>query len=116
MMITQAARLAGQEDPARFMEKVMQACAKFYVPPALPDLPPLPPMPGGMPVSPLPADMLASSSAPSGGASPSQQSSGQRGGGGGGLILPGEYQDIKGPKGRPPAAPGGGSGLIIPGR
>lgn len=94
-----AARQAGQEDAAKFMEKVMQACAKYYVPPSLPELPVLPNLPGGMPVAPVPLDMLSQSSG-----------SGQPLGAGS-IIIPGS--PIR--KGRPPSG-SSGSGIIIPGR
>jgi hypothetical protein len=95
---SQVARMAGQEDPARFMEKVLQACAKYYVAPVVAEASSMPTLPGGMPMKDLKLGAGSSSAVGAPGSS---------------IIIPG------GNKGDYAGRGNGGStdsGLIIPGR
>jgi len=77
----------------------MQACAKYFVAPALPEMAALPNLPGGIPVSPLPSGMISRQSVPVQAVQKSDKTDSS-------IIIPGSA------KARPPS---GGSGLIIPG-
>ncbi|GAX79347.1 hypothetical protein CEUSTIGMA_g6789.t1 [Chlamydomonas eustigma] len=101
----QVARMAGQEDPARFMEKVLQACAKYCVAPLVAEASSLPALPGGMPMKEL--RLGAGSSNGAGGASSSGSS----------IIIPGGTikSDVSG-GGNTSTGGSKSSGLIIPGR
>ncbi|KAG1655383.1 hypothetical protein FOA52_006973 [Chlamydomonas sp. UWO 241] len=122
----QAARAAEQEDAAGFMEKVMRACAKYYVAAVKAAMPAPPSMPAasaaGATIDVEATTMVEGSfgtapkpAAPAPGGNPGISR--------GGLILPGKggAMPFKA-KAAPPPPPsgntngGGGSGLIIPGR
>lgn len=113
----QAARTAEQEDAAKFMEKVQQACAKYYVAPASSaSAAPSPPAPlAGGPAAQAAgasefnvADITAAA----------KQRAAERATANG-IIIPGVMptapSSMPGRKTPPPASPGGG-GLILPGR
>ena len=110
--------MAGQEEPAKFMEKVMQACAKFFV--AVPAA-------GALPAAPVAG--AATAAAINGAITVTPGAAGQGAaapdmGSGSGLIIPGAAPP-RAPRAanmgvpvapKPLGGSDGGSSLILPGR
>ena len=115
-----AARIAGQEEPAKFMEKVRDACMKFYVPPAS-AMPPAPPPPASQATIDIQAEEAAvvTPQAIADIAAKAAREASRKAANG--LIIPGTPGALSQPAPARKAQGGGGggvspSGLIIPGR
>eukprot|EP00195_Chlamydomonas_chlamydogama_P007973 CAMPEP_0202898920 /NCGR_PEP_ID=MMETSP1392-20130828/7306_1 /ASSEMBLY_ACC=CAM_ASM_000868 /TAXON_ID=225041 /ORGANISM="Chlamydomonas chlamydogama, Strain SAG 11-48b" /LENGTH=324 /DNA_ID=CAMNT_0049584987 /DNA_START=91 /DNA_END=1065 /DNA_ORIENTATION=+ len=109
----QAAKMAGQEEPAKFMEKVYQACTKYYVAPTTPTVPAIaPPVPSA--ASTNASGLLTPGAGPASGAGAlgSGLITPGSGASGSGLITPGSAAGAAAGKG---LITPGGSGLITPG-
>eukprot|EP00798_Chlamydomonas_sp_ICE-L_P018933 gene18933-25500_t len=99
----QAAREAGQEDAAKFMEKVMMACAKFFVAPAAPAAE------GAPGVGTATTNAILGAKPPP----PPQRAAADGNSPASKLIIPGRNNNFPPNPPASPKAPGSGSGLVI---
>lgn len=116
----QDARAAEQEDAAKFMEKVQQACAKYYVAPTSSAAPLVPPSGASAAGGPAAQAAGALELNVADIAAAARQRAAERATANG-IIIPGVMptapSSMPGRNASPPSkGPGGGSGLIIPGR